>query len=70
MYYYKQTKDGKIVSVEAKSIDSVSPQFVNATLGEYDTFIASLPVVVPEPVRDYGAEIDVLKAKIAVLEKR
>lgn len=49
MYYYKQVQDGEIVSVEAKSRDSTSPTFVKATKAEYDAFIASLPVIEPEP---------------------
>lgn len=49
MYYYKQVKDGGIVSVEAKSRDTISPSFVKSTKAEYDEFIASLPVVEPEP---------------------
>lgn len=49
MYYYKQVKDGQIVSVEAKSLDATSPNFVKATKAEYDGFIASLPAVEPEP---------------------
>jgi len=48
MYYYKQVVDGEIISVEAKSIDSCSPDFVSATKAEYDTFMASLPE--PEPL--------------------
>jgi len=46
MYYYKQVKSSKIVSVEAKSVDVASPEFIEATKAEYDAFIASLPVVV------------------------
>lgn len=62
MYYYKQLKDGKIVSVEAKNLDSVSPDFVKATKAEYDGFIASLPPpVLPEPPRDLATDIDKLK---------
>ena len=49
MYYYKRVKDSKITNVEAKSIDATSPNFVKATKAEYDEFIASLPVVKPEP---------------------
>ena len=49
MYYYKQVKDGTITSVEAKSRDATSPSFIKATKAEYDSFIASLPVIEPEP---------------------
>ncbi|GAI43056.1 unnamed protein product, partial [marine sediment metagenome] len=51
MYYYKQVKNDNIVSIEAKSIDAASPNFVKATKAEYDDFMASLPVVEPEPPR-------------------
>ena len=70
MYYYKQVKDGNIVSVEAKSLDAISPNFVKATKAEYDGFIVSLPKVEPEPIRDLATEIDDLKEKIKELERR
>ncbi len=70
MFYYKQVKDGKIVSVEAKSIDAISPNFIKAKKTEYDNFIASLPVIEPEPVRDLAAEIDKLKAEIKAFKER
>ena len=61
MYYYKQIKGGKVVSVESKDIDSVSPEFVRATKAEYDTCVASLPPLELEPKRDLAAEITALK---------
>ena len=70
MYYYKQVKNGKIVSVETKSVDNISPNFIKATKAEYDNFIGSLPVPVPEPVRDLVAEIDDLKARVNILETK
>ncbi len=69
MHYYKRVEDGKIVSVEAKSLDAASPNFVKATKAEYGNFIASLPVVEPEPVRDYGKEIDELKARLDKIKR-
>ncbi|GAJ21172.1 unnamed protein product, partial [marine sediment metagenome] len=48
MYYYKKVENGEIVSVEAKSLDAISPSFVKATKEEYNAFIASLPE--PEPI--------------------
>lgn len=64
MFYYKQVKESKIISIESKSLDAISPNFVKATKAEYDDFIASLPPPEPpEPVRDYGSEIDELKAE-------
>lgn len=66
MYYFKQVKNGQIVSVEAKSVNSTSPNFVKATKAEYDDFIASLPPPEPpKPVRDLATEIDEIKAKMA-----
>ena len=50
MFYYKRVEADTIVSVEAKSFDSVSPGFEPTTQVEYDEYIASLPVVEPEPV--------------------
>ena len=77
MYYYKQLKDGNIISVEAKSNDATSPHFVKATKAQYDKFIASLPVVEPEPGRDLAAEIDEIRTgqdkiiqKLNLLERR
>ena len=64
MYYYKRVQDSVIVSVEAKSLDAVSPNFTNATKTEYDGFIAALPVVEPEPPRDLAAELDILAARM------
>lgn len=70
MFYYKQIKDGKIISVEAKSNDTTSPNFVEATKAEYEEFIASLPINEPKPHRDLGAEIDELKAEIEKLKSK
>ena len=65
MYYYKQVKDGKIISVEAKSADSCSPGFKKATKAEYDSYLASLPPKPsPEPARDAIAELDELKSNL------
>ena len=64
MYYYKQVEGNKVISVEAKSKDSVSPGFVKITKAIYDSHIASLPVVKPEPQRDLLTEIDELKARL------
>ena len=63
MYYYKEVKGGEITSVEAKGRVSVSPNFVKATKAEFDGYIASLPIIEPEPIRDLAKEIDILKAE-------
>ena len=72
MYYFKQVKDNRIVSVEAKSVNVASPGFVEASKAEYDDFVASLPApeVPIKPVRDFAAEIDDLKARLEKLEKK
>jgi len=71
MHYYKKVENGKIISVEAKSADIVSPHFVKATKVEYDNFIASLPSPSPlEPPRDLATDINDLKARIEKLEKK
>lgn len=70
MYYFKRVKNGKIVSVEAKSRESVSPNFIGATEAEYVSYLASIPPSpLPESPRDLAAEIDELKAKVEKLEK-
>ena len=65
MFYYKQIKDGRIVSVESKSRDVKSPGFVKATKSEYDGYLASLPPPSPpKPQRDLATEINELKARL------
>lgn len=70
MFFYKQVKQGKITSVEAKSIDAISLGFVKATKAEYDTFIASLPEPEPpKPTRDLAHELDILKERVNLIEE-
>ena len=65
MYYYKQIKNGKTVSVESKNNDNLSPDFVKATKVEHDSYLASLPPPpTPEPQIDVVAEINELKARL------
>ena len=70
MYYFKLIKDGKITSVEAKSVNITSSDFVKATKSEYNSFMASLPVselkppLVFEPPGGTG-----LPEKIAYIEE-
>ena len=64
MYYYKQIVNKKIVSVEAKSVNVISPHFIKATKAEYDVFIASLPKPLIIPRRDPLAEIDDIKTAL------
>lgn len=70
MYYYKQIKDGKIISVEAKSVDIASSNFIKTTKTAYDTFVASLPEPpLRPPQRNALAEIDEIKARLSKLEE-
>lgn len=62
MYYFKQVKNGNIISVESKSVNVKSPGFVTASRAEYDSFLALLPL--PEPPRDLLAEIDELRLRL------
>ena len=70
MYYYKQVEGNKIISVEAKSKDSVSPGFVKITKAIYDSYLVSLPVVEPETPRDLATEVTAQKAEIDELKAR
>jgi len=70
MFYYKQIRGKVITSIESKSVDAASPGFVRAAIKEYDTFIASLPVIKPEPTRDLPAELDDIKTRLATLEQK
>jgi len=47
MNYFKQISDGKIVSVESKSVNLASPDFIEATKAEHKTFLKSLPPIPP-----------------------
>ncbi len=68
-YWKKVDKDGKTTTVESCSNPHEKPDAIQITKEEYDEFIASLPVVEPEPVRDDSAEIDELKAEIEKLKE-
>jgi len=70
MFYYKQVKDGQIVSIESKSFKIASPDSVEATREECDAYLAALPPSPPlEPARDLITEMDELKTRIGRLEK-
>lgn len=69
MFHYKQVKSGMIIGVEAKSKDTISPNFIKTTKAEYDAFIASLPVVVGKPPRDLATELDNLDERVRKLEE-
>ncbi len=68
-YWKKVDQDGNTTTVESCSNPHKVPNAIEITKEEYDAFIASLPVVEPEPVRDLAAEIDDLKAEIKLLRR-
>ena len=71
MYYYKQVKDGQIVSIESKSIKIASPDFVEAAKEECEDYLTSLPPSPPpKPIKSLTAEIDELKTRIGRLENK
>lgn len=71
MRYWKRINaTGKIASVESYSHNLDVKGAEKITKEEYDEFIASLPVVEPEPVRDYGKEIDAINERLKVVEKK
>lgn len=49
VFYFGRKKIGKLVSIESKSVDIASKGFVHITKAEYDSFIASLPIVISPP---------------------
>ncbi len=65
MRYWKRVdKDNKTTTVESYSHDLDIKGAIEITKGEYDEFMASSPIVEPEPVRDLEAEIDEIKARL------
>lgn len=69
-YWKKVDQDGNTITVESHSYPHKVPDAIQITKEEFDTYIASLPVVEPEPTRDPLAEIDELKARLSKLEPK
>ena len=72
MQYWKFTDgEGNITSVESHSYPHIVPDATQITKEAFAKYIALLPELPesPEP-KDFGTEIDILKAKVASLEKR
>ena len=71
MKYYKRIDgEGNTTTVESYSHNQTVEGAIEITKAEFDAFIASLPEPEPpEPTRDYGAEIDELKAEIKLLRR-
>ena len=69
MRFWKRidTQD-KTITVESYSHDLDIAEAVEITQIEFDAYIASLPVPIPPVVRDLAAEIDTLKADVALLK--
>ncbi len=68
-YWKKVDKDGNTTTVESHSFPHKVPDAVRITERQYNEFIASLPVVEPEPVRDLEAEIANVNMKLDKLEE-
>ena len=70
MRYYKRVNtEGETTTVESYSHNLKVKGAVEITKAEYDAFIASLPVVEPEPVMDYKAEILKLQDEVKKLKE-
>lgn len=66
MRFWKRVdKNGETTTVESYSHNLKVKGAVEITKQEYDDFLASLPIIEPEPPRDLFTEIDEIKAKIA-----
>ena len=65
MKYYKRV-DGsnKTTTVESYSHDSPVTGAIEITKQEFDTYIATLPPVIPPAVRNLAKELDDLKAEL------
>ena len=71
MRYWKRINEqGETTTVESYSHDSDVKGAIKIGKAEFDAYIASLPVILPKPVRDLATEIDELKEKIKELEER
>lgn len=64
-YWKRLNPDKSIRTVESYSHNLRVKGATEISKEEYDSFLASLPVIEPEPVRDLATEIEEIKAKIA-----
>ena len=67
-YWKKVNQDNKTNAVESYSHDLDIEGAIEITETEFKAYIASLPIVEPEPIRDLASEIDSLKSRIEKLE--
>ena len=71
MRYWKRVDiNGNTITVESYSHDLNIKGAFEITKEEFDLYIASLPLPVITPLRDLALEIDEIKTRIAILEKR
>ena len=69
-YWKRLNTDKNINTVESYSHDIDVKGAVEINKEEFDKYIASLPKVEPEAVRNLVAEVDNLKARIEKLEQK
>lgn len=69
-YWAFKGKKGKITAVESHSYPHKVPGAVKMSKKAFDAYIASLPVVEPEAVRDLYQEIAAIWARLDELETR
>jgi len=62
--------DGTTSTVESYSHDLNIEGAVEISEAEFDEFIASLPLLPPEPVRDLATEIDEIKIALKQIKSR
>lgn len=67
-YWKRLNSDGSTRTVESYSHDLDIEGGTEISEQEFNAFLASLPAIKPESVRDYGTEIDKLKVRIEKME--
>ncbi len=68
-YWKRIDGNGRTITVEGYSHNLDIEGAIRTKAAEFNSFIASLPESEPEPVRDLGAEIDELRAKLKQVGK-
>lgn len=69
-YWKKIDTNGNTTTVESHSFHHKLLDAIRISKKEFDAYIASLPVVEPEPVVDSLVKITELEARIAILEEK
>lgn len=71
MRYWKRIdSEGNTTTVESYSHNLDVEGAIEISKQEFDNYLASLPVIEPEPKRDLTTEIDNLKVRVEKLEKK